>query len=114
MILDGGQADFRIKAMAGNVQRYRVIPGDPWYFNGTESDWSSPQTITFNRADAITVNVKPATPTNAPVNPAPAVNPTSSPRVPELSSLALVPLLTATLFIAVIIKRSHQQEKSVF
>jgi hypothetical protein len=53
-IPEGGQADFRIKAMAGHAYTSRVIPFDSWHFNGTESEWSNIHTITFNQAEAIT------------------------------------------------------------
>ncbi len=59
----GGQADFQVEAMSGTALKNVVVPFSPWVFNGTESGWSTIQTITLNEADAATVTTEPSAPT---------------------------------------------------
>lgn len=103
-IPDGAQVDFRIKALAGNVYTSPVV--NDWRFNGTESEWSTTETITFNEADAITVIVQPIGQT-----PTPTLTPT--PTVPELSWLAILPLFISLLSVAVILKLRHRKTISL-
>lgn len=94
-IPDGGQADIRIEAMAGNAYTNRIIPFDSWHFNGTESEWSNVQTITFNEADATTVIVQPSEQSPTPTLTATSSpTQTASPTVPEFPSWTIPLLLT--------------------
>ncbi len=104
---EGGQADIRIQAMAGNAYTSRVIPFDSWHFNGTESEWSNVQTITFNEADATTVIVKPSEQTPTPTLTATtSPTPTPTPTVPEFPTLIILPLFAvATLLSFVFIRK---------
>ncbi len=80
--------EFQVQAMIGFVHReVSAIPSGGWMFTGETSDWSPTQTLTITDSSNST-----STPTQ---------QPSASPTAPELSLLAIVPLLVATLFIAV-------------
>jgi hypothetical protein len=77
--------DAQVQALIGNVHRYNIVAS--WTFNGTESDWSSTQTVTI---------------------PASSPSPTSTSSVPEFPAIALLPLLLSVLSVAVIIRNRKQ------
>lgn len=87
----GSQLDFRVQAIAGS--RFMTDPHNPSHILaiGSESDWSSIQTVTIPENNS-------STPT---------------PTVPEFSLLAILPLLFSMLFIAVILRyrKSISQNK---
>jgi len=77
------QVGFQVEALIGyeNMIRDNAYSNHwVWVFEGQTSDWSDTQTITI---------------------PAGSTSPLPSPTVPELSWLAIVPLLAATLFVAI-------------
>jgi hypothetical protein len=78
-ITEGGQVDFQVQAMIGYV--HRILQGSfaPYYFNGTQSDWSPTQTVTIPASN---------------VSPNPTVTPSPTPTVPEFSLWAIPLLLT--------------------
>ncbi|MCW4000546.1 MAG: hypothetical protein NWE93_09925 [Candidatus Bathyarchaeota archaeon] len=41
----GGTVDFQVQALIGTASHNPLIPFSGWVFNGTESGWSSPQTV---------------------------------------------------------------------
>jgi hypothetical protein len=84
-----GQMDFQVEAAVGGI--YRISPqfASGYEFRGVTSGWSDTQTVTI-----------PASSTSA----SPSPTPTSTPVVPELSWLVIVPLLLSMLSVAVIIR----------
>ena len=74
------QLDFQVQAMIGFVHRDPSLIG--WMFTGETSDWSNTQTLTI---------------------PETLISP--SPNIPEVSPLAILPLLISILLIATIILR---------
>jgi hypothetical protein len=97
-ITEGGQVDFQVQAMIGYV--HRILQGSfaPYYFNGTQSDWSPTQTVTIPASN---------------VSPNPTVTPSPTPIVPEFSWLAILPLLLSVFSVAVILslRKSISQNK---
>jgi hypothetical protein len=86
----GDKVDFQVEAMSGYTTReVTSIPGSGWIFTGETSGWSNTQTITI-----------PETSTSTSQTP----NPTPTPTIPELSWLALLPLLLSVFAIAVIVR----------
>ncbi len=86
----GGKLDFRLEAINGEVGS-RVFGGS--IYVGESSDWSPTQTITM---PASSVSASPTETQSADL--------TSTPAVPELSWLAVVPLLLSVLSFAVIFR----------
>jgi hypothetical protein len=78
----GTAVDFQVQALIGYVHRYPIINSET--FNGSESDWSSIQTLTI---------------------PASSNSQSPTPTVPELSWLVIVPLLLSLFLVAVIIRQ---------
>jgi len=77
----GGQIDFQVEALIGDVHKL-AFPLSPWVFNGQTSGWSNTQTITI-----------PETASSTP-----------TPAVPELPKIAILSLLIATLLVAAMLK----------
>ncbi|MGD6852899.1 MAG: hypothetical protein ACQCN6_12645 [Candidatus Bathyarchaeia archaeon] len=76
------QIDFQVKAYIGYVQYVQSsIAG--LAFNGEESDWSNTQTIALTQSPT---------------------SPSASPAIPELSWLAIVPMLLSLLSVAWVVK----------
>lgn len=93
----GGQLDFQAEALIGYIGR--TVGFASWYFTGQESGWSNTQTVTIPAS-----SVSP--------NPTSIITPTSTPTVPELSWLVIVPLLLSVFFVAVIVRhRKKAQQK---
>ena len=115
-IPEGGQADFRIKAMIGDAYTNPIFPFDSWHFNGTESDWSDIATITFNKADGTTVIVRPSGQSN---NSTPTLNPTpspaisSTPTVPEFPTWIILPLFAAMILLSAVFIKKTMSKKNV-
>jgi hypothetical protein len=86
------QVDFQVEAMIGYV--HRTVGFMSWFFTGESSDWSPTHTVTI-----------PAN--SASASPSPTQLPITTPTIPELSWLAILPLFVALLFIA--IKLSHRK-----
>jgi hypothetical protein len=92
------QVDFQVQAMIGYVHHVVVTgPFSGMVFEGQTSDWSNTQTITVPETSAST---------------SPSPNPTPTPTVPELSWLAIVPLLVVFLLVAILstLKRKRHTE----
>jgi hypothetical protein len=70
---------------------HRILQGSfaPYYFNGTQSDWSPTQTVTIP-ASNVSTN--------------PTVTPSPTPTVPEFSWLAILPLCVSVFLVAVYFK----------
>jgi hypothetical protein len=82
------QIDFQVKARIGYVQYVdEGIAG--LAFRGEESDWSSTQTIDLSQTPA---------------------SPSASPAIPELSWLAIVPMLLSLLSIAWVVKHQNSSK----
>jgi hypothetical protein len=102
----GGQVDVQVQALFGN---YNAIPYGhitplpaPTYdfiFNGTVSDWSSTQTLTYNGTD-FTTSME-ATPSLSPLA-------SSSPTVPEFPLMAIPLLLSILLFALILRMKKHR------
>jgi len=86
IVSSNGTVDFQVQAMLGFFYK-KAVSGSGWFFQGNTSDWSPTQTITI--------------PANS-VSPSPSL--TSTPAVPELSWLVIVPLLLSVISVAVIIR----------
>ncbi len=85
-----GQEDFEVQAQIGHIADVgggTVSLGSYYKFTGVSSDWSPTQTVTILESN----------------NPTPTLSPT----VPELSWLAIVPLLLLVFAVAVVI--SHRK-----
>ena len=83
----GSQLDFRVKAWTG----YEARGGPPFYSwtkFGAESDYSNIHTITIPETSPSSSN---------------SPNPTPTPSVPELSWLALIPLIISIFLVAVLL-----------
>lgn len=80
----GMEVDFQVQALIGYVHRYPIINSDT--FNGTESDWSSIQTLTI-----------PSTSTS--ISPSPTSTVTELPTTPHLSSDRNAPYLDPIFFL---------------
>ena len=81
------QVDFQVKAFIGYASWYDGGGASGWAFSGEESDWSNTQTITIGQSLTL---------------------PSPLPTVPELSWLAILPLLIATPLIALILQRKKR------
>ena len=92
-IPSGGKEDIQVQALIGSIGRDASQPMAPYVFRGTESNWSPIQTIT--------VPVSAVSPTATPNT---AVSPSPTPTVPELSWLAIVPLLLSLFSVALIFR----------
>jgi hypothetical protein len=83
----GGRIDFQVQALIGKDNRIPVLmPGGESYyyqFTGETSGWSPTQTITVGNE---------------------SVSPSPSPTIPELSWLAIVPLLLSMLIVVLVIR----------
>jgi hypothetical protein len=102
----GDSVDFQVQAQIGYYTIYStgmfagIIGGamDFYYiFAGQTSGWSNTQTIAITATSISTSSSPTAIPTNT-------LSPAPSPTVPELSWLAIVPLLLSVFCIAVIVK----------
>jgi hypothetical protein len=89
-IPEGAPIDVQVQALFGNFDvtpyGHAIYVGGPTYdaiFKGTSSDWNNTQTITI---------------------PAPSTSPIPTPTVPELSWLAVIPLIVSVLFIAMVFR----------
>ena len=89
----GGQVDFQVQAMIGYLQSTPSLslPLGDYEFIGQASGWSSTQTVTI-----------PASSDSS--SPSLTATPTSTPAVPELSWLVIVPLLLCVLFFALVLR----------
>ena len=88
----GGKVDFQVRAGVGHgIHNVSQIG---WEFNGELSGWSPIQTVTIGQ-------------TSTSASPSPAS--TSTPSVPELSWLVIVPLLLSVFSVAVMIR--HRKQK---
>ncbi len=81
----GGQEDFQVEALIGSFGRNASLPLAPWIFIGTNSGWSDIQTITVP-VNSISSSTSP------------------TPAVPELSWLAIIPLMVSMLSFSVILR----------
>jgi hypothetical protein len=95
----GGQIDVQVQTLIGHDNKHDWGMGQfgewiTYYFEGEYTDWSSTQTVTIDKNTALT-------PTYTPYSP------TSTPTVPELSWLVVIPLLIVVLSIALIL--SHRK-----
>ena len=78
------QIDFQVKAYIGYIQYIDLGSGTAGLaFSGEESDWSNTQTIALTQAPT---------------------SPSASPAIPELSWLAIVPMLLSLLSVAWVVK----------
>lgn len=82
-----GQIDFRVKAELGYWTSVEAFPDYEYSFTGEISDWSNTQTI-----DLTDISVSDST----------SPNPTPTSTVPELSLLAIIPLIIALIPIALV------------
>ena len=83
----GAKIEFQVQASSGSPVLTSIIPEVAYSIVGETSDWSNTQTV------------------NIPVSSvSPASSPTSTPAVPELSWLIIVPLLLSVLSVAVILR----------
>ncbi len=83
-IPSNGQVDFQVQAMIGYTYAYQSIQAyAPYTFSGEVSSWSNTQTITAGNY---------------------SISTSSSPTIPELSSLAIAPLCIFLLSISVILR----------
>lgn len=99
----GGQVDFQVQALIGDIEPINsgVISGEGIYsFTGQSSDWSNNQTITIDYNSNSTISTQ-STPSPTSTTTTLSPTPTSSPTVPELSLLTVIPLLVGVLFVAV-------------
>ena len=96
-IPDGSQVDFQVQTQIGQINPIPsgMLAGDFYNFTGQTSDWSPTQTITIGETSAST------SPTPTPTS---LQNPTSTPTVPELSWLVIVPLLLSLFSVVVILR----------
>ncbi len=78
----GTGVDFQVQELIGYVHRYPIINSDT--FNGTESDWSSIQTLTI---------------------PASSVSPTPTPTVSEFPATLSITVIAITAFAVVLASR---------
>jgi hypothetical protein len=91
------ELDFQVQALIGFVHReVTPIPGGGWLFTGEVSDWSSTQTLTIGETSSTS----------------PTPKPTPTPSVPELSWLAIIPLMVSLLSVAVIIRHRKTNKLS--
>jgi hypothetical protein len=91
--LVGTQTDIQVQALIGNIYVTAVgFTGELYAFNGTESDWSTTQTVSI--------------PANIPLSPTPAPSSSSSTPTPTLtpvsSASSSLLLLTTTIALVVI------------
>jgi hypothetical protein len=84
--------DFQVEAMSGYVREYDnpITYRLELVFEGQVSGWSNTQTIAIPETSTST---------------SPSPNPTPTPTVPELSWLAIIPLMVSILSVAVIIRK---------
>lgn len=84
----GATTDIQVEAMIGHIGRNNTMTPYPYpyVFFGETSGWSNTQTVTL--------------PPKTPITPSPIPTPT----VPEISWLAIVPLLVGLLFVAVMLR----------
>ena len=96
------QIDFQVQALIGYFTTIvsNSPVGLPSYqeFIGETSGWSNTQTITIGQT-----STSPSTSPNQTLSPTQTQTPTPTPTVPELSWLAIIPLLIGVLSIAVIV-----------
>ena len=91
------QIDFQVEALTG-------YPTTPTIFTGQESGWSNTQTVTLNETVTSLPSVFPQIYNSPLPSTSPMQTPESTPTVPELSWLAVLPLLSL-FFVAVIIRQ---------
>jgi len=88
-----------VQAIIGYYGRDAALsPTAPYVIYGEASDWSNPQTVT------LLANSTPTTTTTNSPSPKQTTTPTLSPSIPELSWLAIVPLLLFLFSVAVMIR----------
>lgn len=109
-----GQIDFQVQGIAGYV--YHVVPvvvAQQWVLTGQEGYWSDIQTLNLPDG-SVSVSASPnpsVTPTPLPIHFAPTPtstpppSPTSTPVVPELSAIVILPLFLASLAITLVLRR---------
>ena len=99
----GGKVDFQVEAMIGYInETYYMVWAGPtagpkfiFSFVGEKSGWSNTQTITIGEAS------------NSSSPP-----PTSTPSIPELSWLVIVPLLLSVFFVVAIVRHRKTADLS--
>jgi hypothetical protein len=84
-----GKVDFQMEAMIGSIHRDASQFLAPWGFYGETSGWSNTQTITIPETSTLTT---------------PTLNPTSTPKVPEVSLLVVIPLIFGAFTIALTLR----------
>jgi hypothetical protein len=92
----GGQIDVQVQTLIGHDNKHDWGMGQfgemiTYYFEGEYTDWSTTQTVTIDKSTALT-------PTYTPYSPTP------TPSVPELSWLAIIPLMVSILSVVVILR----------
>lgn len=85
------QIDFQVEALIG-------YPTNPTIFIGQESGWSNTQTVSLNETVTSLPSILPQ------IYSLPLPSPTSTPTVPELSWLSILPLLVSVFSVAVIVR----------
>jgi hypothetical protein len=106
----GGQVDFQVQALIGYLDRipnpnhdspmFNLLSPD-YNFTGETGDWSNTQTITIPASSTSASDVSATSTLTA--------TPTSTLAAPELSWLAIVPLLLSVFSVAVIVR--HRKAK---
>ena len=89
----GGQIDFQVEAKIGYV--HRIIQGAfaPYYFNGTESEWSNIQTVSI---------------------PVSSTSESPTPTVPEFPVIILLPVLLSLFSVAVLFKHRKTRNQTSY
>jgi hypothetical protein len=103
-VSDGGQIDVEVRALIGKFIEVYAPPFPPlmdvtgitYKFVGQAGDWSNTQTIRIP-VGAISISAPSFTNDTAPI-------PTATPTVPELSSLAVLPLLLSVFVVAFVLR----------
>jgi hypothetical protein len=108
----GGKEDIQVQALIGNIGRNASAPLAPWTFYGTESDWSSTQTITVPSVS----NSTSLNPTQTPIETA---NPTDNNAAGNgitlsITTIVLIIVITglATSIASIFIYRRYQKSSN--
>lgn len=103
----GAKVDFQVQAIMGNIsiESTGMVAGGFYGFTGERSDWSNTQTITITNGATSTI-ISASASSNP--TPSPITTSTTTPNIPELPILVVLPLFLAMFLIAIkFLERKH-------